>query len=152
MKEAQVGANPYVGAGAPPRMIANAVDLKNVGSFKDFILSIFTFGIYALLKISLIEKQAELIRGAITDLHARIERGENAGGVEYQPGFHYVETKIEGMSLKVAEEPRAFGPESLLCISVDSQIVSYIQGMSLEQFGERLRQEINAWESQPAKE
>ncbi|MFM0515337.1 hypothetical protein [Paraburkholderia sp. RL17-373-BIF-A] len=102
------------------------------GGAGDLILSILTFGIYALVKSNKADEKRAVLELAMTDLHRNIE---SKGAAQRS-----VEVVTDGKLLKVSEAGCASGTS--LCIEFGGELVAELEGISLVELGKRLKREV----------
>ncbi|MFM0514979.1 PIN domain-containing protein [Paraburkholderia sp. RL17-373-BIF-A] len=111
-------------------MVKDGASYGNVGGAGDLLLSIITFGIYALAKSSKIDQKRAAVEAAIRQLNQQIPTN---GSIIF--------TRVEGKVLSISENPNKDGGTDLL-IAYDGKNVGLIQNTKFAAFKEQLEAEI----------
>ncbi|MFM0515472.1 hypothetical protein [Paraburkholderia sp. RL17-373-BIF-A] len=112
--------------------IDRAGNYGNPGGLKDLILSMLTFGIYAIVKTSKMEQKREAIEEVVRDLTAKLTMASTTGASS-------IATKVEGKDLLIEEKT---GKSPYLDVYYGGKLCSRLPGNFADLNG-RLSKEVD---------
>ncbi|MBC8642929.1 hypothetical protein IAG25_39840 [Caballeronia sp. EK] len=129
-----------------PKIVHRAKSFGNPGGIKDLVLSILTFGVYALAKLSIMEEKERVAEKAVKELCEAVKSRCEARG----PGTGPVGVSCERDELSVEQVLSgtnfcgSFGPDCKLDVRVlfCGDECARIDDMTLEQFRDALEAEV----------